>query len=67
MGEAARHAVDSFGGRGTWYEDAAQLGDALAENLDAGVTALIKGSRINRLERVVERLLQPLAAAGNGN
>jgi hypothetical protein len=31
------------------------------------VTALIKGSRINRLERIVERLLQPLAAAGNGN
>jgi len=67
MGEAARHAVASFGGRGAWYEDAAHLGDALAENLDAGVTALIKGSRINRLERIVERLLQPLAAAGNGN
>ncbi len=67
MGEAARHAVAAFGGRGAWYEDAKRLGDALAENLDSGVTALIKGSRINRLERVVERLLQPLAAAGNGN
>jgi UDP-N-acetylmuramoyl-tripeptide--D-alanyl-D-alanine ligase len=67
MGEAARHAVAAFGGRGSWYEDAAQLGDALAGNLEAGVTALIKGSRVNRLERVVERLLQPLAAAGNGN
>ena len=67
MGEDARHAVAAFGGRGSWYEDAKRLGDALAENLDAGVTALIKGSRINRLERVVERLLQPLAAAGNGN
>lgn len=67
LGEATRHAVAAFGGRGTWYEDAARLGDALAENLDSGVTALIKGSRVNRLERVVERLLQPLAAAGNGN
>jgi UDP-N-acetylmuramoyl-tripeptide--D-alanyl-D-alanine ligase len=67
MGEAARHAVAAFGGRGTWYEDAKRLGDALAETLDTGVTALIKGSRINRLESVVERLLQPLAAAGNGN
>jgi UDP-N-acetylmuramoyl-tripeptide--D-alanyl-D-alanine ligase len=67
MGEAARHAVAAFGGRGNWYEDAARLGDALAESLEAGVTALIKGSRVNRLERVVERLLQPLAAAGNGN
>ncbi len=67
IGDASRHAVAAFGGRGTWYEDAARLGDALAENIDAGVTALIKGSRINRLERVVERLLQPLDAAGNGN
>ena len=66
-GDAARHAVASFGGRATWYEDASRLTDALAENLDTGVTALIKGSRVNRLERVVERLLQPLAAAGNGN
>jgi len=67
MGGAARHAVAAFGGRGTWYEDAARLGDALAGNLEAGVTVLIKGSRVNRLERVVERLLHPLAAAGNGN
>ncbi len=67
LGEAARHALAAFGARGGWYEDGARLGDALAAGLDAGVTVLIKGSRINRLERVVERLLQPLAAAGNGN
>ena len=67
MGEAARHAVGAFGARGNWYEDAARLADALAASLDSGVTALIKGSRINRLERVVQRLLEPLAAAGNGN
>jgi UDP-N-acetylmuramoyl-tripeptide--D-alanyl-D-alanine ligase len=67
LGDAARPAVAAFGGRGTWYEDVASLGDALAGSLDAGVTALIKGSRVNRLERVVERLRQRLAAAGNGN
>ncbi|MGH8197008.1 MAG: glutamate ligase domain-containing protein, partial [Steroidobacteraceae bacterium] len=67
VGEAARHAVVAFGARGHWYEDAARLADALAASLDSGVTALIKGSRINRLERVVERLREPLAAAGNGN
>jgi UDP-N-acetylmuramyl pentapeptide synthase len=39
----------------------------VATGLEQGVTVLIKGSRINRLERVVERLTQPLAAAGNGN
>jgi len=27
----------------------------------------VKGSRVNRLERVVERLVVPLPAAGNGN
>ncbi len=67
LGDAARHAVAAFGARGSWYEDVARLGDALAASLDAGVTVLVKGSRINRLERVIERLLQPLAAAGNGN
>ena len=72
MGTAARHAVDAFGGRGSWYEDAALLADSLAASLEAGVTALVKGSRVNRLERVVERLVAPLPAtplpvAGNGN
>jgi UDP-N-acetylmuramoyl-tripeptide--D-alanyl-D-alanine ligase len=67
IGEAARHAVASFGARAAWYGDAARLADEVAAGLDAGVTVLVKGSRVNRLERVVERLVQPLAAAGNGN
>ena len=67
MGEAARHAVDAFGARASWYEDAARLADALASSLEPGVTTLVKGSRVNRLERVVERLVAPLLAAGNGN
>ncbi len=72
VGGAARHAVDAFGARATWFEDAARLGDALAGSLEPGVTALVKGSRVNRLERVVERLVAPMPAtrlpvAGNGN
>jgi UDP-N-acetylmuramoyl-tripeptide--D-alanyl-D-alanine ligase len=67
MGAAARHATDAFGARGLWYADAASLGNALAASLERGVTALVKGSRINRLERVIERLVPPLPAAGNGN
>ena len=72
MGAAARYAVDAFGARASWYADAATLGDALAASLEPGVTALVKGSRVNRLERVVERLAVPLPAAplpvaGNGN
>jgi UDP-N-acetylmuramoyl-tripeptide--D-alanyl-D-alanine ligase len=67
VGAAARYAADAFGARASWYEDAAPLADALAASLEAGVTALVKGSRVNRLERVVERLAVPLPAAGNGN
>ncbi len=67
VGEAARHAVAAFGARGAWYEDAARLADEVAARLDDGVTVLVKGSRVNRLERVVARLAEPLAAAGNGN
>ncbi|HEU5468012.1 MAG TPA: UDP-N-acetylmuramoyl-tripeptide--D-alanyl-D-alanine ligase [Steroidobacteraceae bacterium] len=67
MGAATRYAADAFGARASWYEDAAPLADALAASLEAGVTALVKGSRVNRLERVVERLVAPLPAAGNGN
>ncbi|MGQ0384928.1 MAG: UDP-N-acetylmuramoyl-tripeptide--D-alanyl-D-alanine ligase [Gammaproteobacteria bacterium] len=67
IGEASRHAVASFGARGVWYDDAARLAGEVADGLDAGVTVLVKGSRTNRLERVVERLVAPLPAAGNGN
>ena len=43
------------------------MADAVAASLESGVTALVKGSRVNRLERVVERLAAVLPAAGNGN
>jgi UDP-N-acetylmuramoyl-tripeptide--D-alanyl-D-alanine ligase len=67
IGAAARHAVAAYGTRGNWYADADRLAQEVAAGLDAGVTVLVKGSRVNRLERVVERLVQPPAAAGNGN
>jgi UDP-N-acetylmuramoyl-tripeptide--D-alanyl-D-alanine ligase len=73
VGSASRHAVDAFGARGSWYADATSLADALSACLEPGVTALVKGSRVNRLERVVERLAAtpppatPLPVAGNGN
>jgi UDP-N-acetylmuramoyl-tripeptide--D-alanyl-D-alanine ligase len=67
LGDSARHAVASFGARGAWYADPAPLADDVSAALDAGVTVLVKGSRVNRLERVVERLIAPLPAAGNGN
>lgn len=67
MGDAARHAVAAYGTRANWYADAASLAQAVAADIDSGVTVLIKGSRVNRLERVVDRLMAPPQAAGNGN
>jgi UDP-N-acetylmuramoyl-tripeptide--D-alanyl-D-alanine ligase len=67
MGAAARHAVAAYGTRAHWFGDAAGLADAVAADIDTGVTVLIKGSRVNRLERVIDRLLVPGQAAGNGN
>lgn len=67
IGAASRHAVAAFGARAHWFEDAARLAEVVGAGLAAGVTVLIKGSRVNRLERVVDRLREPLAAAGNGN
>jgi UDP-N-acetylmuramoyl-tripeptide--D-alanyl-D-alanine ligase len=67
LGDAARHAVAAYGNRAEWYADAASLADAVAADIEAGVTVLIKGSRVNRLEQVIDRLQAPPRAAGNGN
>lgn len=66
-GGLARHAVAAFGAGAAWFEDPAGLAAAVTAELGPGVTVLIKGSRSNRLERVVERLREPAPAAGNGN
>ena len=58
-GSLAARAVDSFGAGAQWYSDAAALTAALAGALGKAapdVRLLIKGSRVNRLERVVDAL-----------
>jgi UDP-N-acetylmuramoyl-tripeptide--D-alanyl-D-alanine ligase len=54
-------AVESFGAGGQWFADAPALAAALLAHADAGVRMLVKGSRVNRLERVVEALTAPAA------
>ena len=59
-GPLAALAVESFGRGGQWFAEA----NALAEALHAApsdVRMLIKGSRVNRLERVVEAVVAPSA------
>jgi UDP-N-acetylmuramoyl-tripeptide--D-alanyl-D-alanine ligase len=58
-GKLAARAVESFGAGARWYADTSQLASALTEALasaGAEVRLLIKGSRSNRLERVVDAL-----------
>jgi UDP-N-acetylmuramoyl-tripeptide--D-alanyl-D-alanine ligase len=51
--------VASFGAGGQWFPDAPALAAAVLASADANVRMLVKGSRMNRLERVVEALTAP--------
>jgi UDP-N-acetylmuramoyl-tripeptide--D-alanyl-D-alanine ligase len=56
LGPLSSRAVETFGSGGEWFADADSLTRRLQGELSPGVTVLIKGSRINRLERVVQAL-----------
>jgi UDP-N-acetylmuramoyl-tripeptide--D-alanyl-D-alanine ligase len=49
-------AVESFGTGASWHPDTDALARAVNAGLHADVTVLVKGSRSNRLERVVAQL-----------
>ena len=55
-GPSSSRAVETFGAGGEWFADTDSLTRRLQAEVAAGVTVLIKGSRINRLERVVQAL-----------
>jgi UDP-N-acetylmuramoyl-tripeptide--D-alanyl-D-alanine ligase len=58
-GELMHRAVDSFGAGAQWFADASVLTHALTRALTSAgpeVRLLIKGSRFNRLERLVDAL-----------
>ena len=55
-GALAALAVEGFGPGGQWYPDSETLAAALAAEANADVRILIKGSRVNRLERIVDAL-----------
>ncbi len=56
VGPQSSRAVETFGAGGEWFADADSLIRRLQAEISPGVTVLIKGSRINRLERVVQAL-----------
>ena len=55
-GPLAALAVEAFGAGGRWFPDAETLARELDAALSEGVSLLVKGSRSNRLERVVDAL-----------
>ena len=57
-GELSRAAVQEFGPDGRCFDSHEQLIDALREELNARTTLLVKGSRVTRMERVVDALLE---------
>jgi UDP-N-acetylmuramoyl-tripeptide--D-alanyl-D-alanine ligase len=57
IGELTDEAVRAFGTGAMWFESLDALQAKLRAALHADVTVLIKGSRVNRLERVVESLM----------
>ncbi|HEY6452077.1 MAG TPA: UDP-N-acetylmuramoyl-tripeptide--D-alanyl-D-alanine ligase [Steroidobacteraceae bacterium] len=65
-GTLAAFAAEVFGAGAERYLDASELVRALDATLGADVRVLIKGSRVNRLERVVEALLAGDAARKAG-
>ncbi len=56
LGPQSSRAVETFGSGAEWFADAESLTRRLQAELVPGVTVLIKGSRVNRLERVVQAL-----------
>jgi len=55
-GEHSARAVASFGAGAHWFADVDSLIAGVQSEITEGVTVLVKGSRVNRLERVVRAL-----------
>jgi UDP-N-acetylmuramoyl-tripeptide--D-alanyl-D-alanine ligase len=55
-GKLSALAVEAFGAGGEWFADTDSLARAVNAELTREVCVLVKGSRMNRLERVVESL-----------
>jgi UDP-N-acetylmuramoyl-tripeptide--D-alanyl-D-alanine ligase len=63
-GKLAGIAVENFGGGARWFPDGESLSRTLDAELTDAVRVLVKGSRMNRLERVVDAIA-PLPGAAN--
>jgi len=67
LGTGSLPAVEAFGVGATWHANADELIAALLADLREGVTIYVKGSRVNRLERVAGALSAVAGAAAGGH
>lgn len=56
LGEASRKAAESFGEGAQSFSEAAEIAIAANSRMGPEVTALVKGSRFMRMEKVVEKM-----------
>ncbi|MGH8306628.1 MAG: UDP-N-acetylmuramoyl-tripeptide--D-alanyl-D-alanine ligase, partial [Steroidobacteraceae bacterium] len=69
-GALAARAAEAFGEGAQWFAEVPALAAALTQALSdpaPEVRVLVKGSRVNRLERVVEALARDPASATGGH
>jgi UDP-N-acetylmuramoyl-tripeptide--D-alanyl-D-alanine ligase len=67
VGNGSRAAVETFGPGASWYASADDLVATLLPELRDGLTIYVKGSRVNRLERITAALAPGAAAAAGGH
>jgi UDP-N-acetylmuramoyl-tripeptide--D-alanyl-D-alanine ligase len=65
FGPQSSLAVETFGSGAEWFADLDCLIRRLQAQIAPGVTVLVKGSRVNRLERVVEALAAVAGSSGS--
>ena len=66
VGELSRASVQAFGDGARHFDDQASLIAALAKQVRAGITVLVKGSRGSAMEHVVRALLDGAGSNGGG-
>lgn len=67
LGELARHASTVFGMGAQHFDDIDSINRAAEAFVSAGTTALVKGSRFMKMERVVQHLVNPIQDQGQGS
>lgn len=67
LGQLARHAANAFGTRAKHFDDIDAINQAAETLISADTTALVKGSRFMKMERVVQHLVNQSQDQGQGS